>query len=118
MNFYVSNSSNISFENNVFFNKFIIFKFNFSDKSLDPNFIYKGTINLKAFFSESSGNVKEINSNELLNPNSILIQFLKTEILNNKNLNMPAFKESPTYVGFFVCGISFVSDTFFKSKND
>ena len=64
------------------------FKFNFSDKSLDPNFIYKGTINLKPFFSESSGIIKEINSNELLNPNSILIQFLKTEVLNNKNLNM------------------------------
>ena len=64
------------------------FKFNFSDKSLDRNFIYKGTINLKPFFSESSGYIKEINSNELLNPNSILVQFLKTEILNNKNLNM------------------------------
>jgi len=64
------------------------FKFNFSDKLLDPNFIYQGTINLKPFFSESSGFIKEINSNELLNPNSILVQLLKTEILNNKNLNM------------------------------
>ena len=64
------------------------FEFNFSEKSLDPNFIYKGTINLKPFFSESSGLFKKIHSKEFLNPNSILLQFLKTEILNNKNLNM------------------------------
>ncbi len=32
--------------------------------------------------------MKEINSNQLLNPNSVLVQFLKTEILNNKNLNI------------------------------
>ena len=30
----------------------------------------------------------KINSKDFLNPNSILLQFLKTEILNNKNLNM------------------------------
>ena len=64
------------------------FKFNYSDKLLDPNFIYKGTIDFKPFFFESSGYLKEINSIELLNPNSVLVQFLKTEILNNKNLNM------------------------------
>ena len=34
---------------------------------------------------------KKINSKEFLNPNSILLQFLKTEILNNKNLNMNTF---------------------------
>ena len=65
-----------------------LFKFSYSDKPSDPNFIYKGSINLKPFFSDSLGYLKKINSNELLNPNSILIQLLKTEILNNKNLNM------------------------------
>ena len=64
------------------------FKFHYSDKLIDPNFIYKGTIDFRPFYLESSGYLKEINSNNLLNPNSILIQFLKTEILNNKNLNM------------------------------
>ena len=63
-------------------------KFSYFDKLLDPNFTYKGTINLKPFFSELSGYLKKINSNELLNPNSILVHFLKTEILNNKNLNI------------------------------
>ena len=65
-----------------------LFKFSYSDKLIEPNFVYKGDINFKPFFSESSGNLKEINSNQLLNPNSVLVQFLKTEILNNKNLNI------------------------------
>ena len=65
-----------------------LFKYSYYDKLLNSNFIYKGTINLKPFFLESSGYLKEINSDELLNPNSILVQFLKTEILNNNNLNI------------------------------
>ena len=64
------------------------FKFSYSDKLLEPNFVYKGNINFKPFFSESLGNLKEISTNQLLNPNSVLVQFLKTEILNNKNLNI------------------------------
>ena len=65
-----------------------VFKFTYSEELLEPNFIYNGIINFKPFFSEFSGNLKEINSNQLFNPNSILVQFLKTEILNNKNLNI------------------------------
>ena len=65
-----------------------LFEFDFFDKSINPNFTYKGTINLKPFFSESSGLFKKVNLKEFLNPNSILLQFLKTEILNNKNLNI------------------------------
>jgi hypothetical protein len=64
------------------------FKFNFLDKSLDQNFQYSGLINLKPFFSQLSGEINKIYLNKLLNPNSILIQFLKTEILNSKNLNI------------------------------
>jgi hypothetical protein len=65
-----------------------LFEFNFSERSVNPNFNYKGTINLKPFFSESLGLFEKVNLKEFLNPNSILLQFLKTEILNNKNLNM------------------------------
>ena len=64
------------------------FKFNFSDKSLDQNFEYNGFINLKPFFSELSGDLDKINLDILLNSNSILLQFLKTGLLNNKNLNV------------------------------
>ena len=65
-----------------------LFKFNLYDKSVDQNFTYEGIINKKPFFSEISVNFKEINLDLLLNPNLILVQFLKTEILNNKNLNI------------------------------
>ncbi len=65
-----------------------LFKFKYSDKLNEPNFVYEGNINFKPFFSESSANLTEIDYNQLLNPNSVLIQFLKTEILNNKNLNI------------------------------
>jgi len=64
------------------------FKFTYSEELLEPNFIYNGNINFKPFFSEFTGNLKEISSNQLFNPNSIMVQFLKTEILNNKNLNI------------------------------
>ena len=76
-------------KNNIVYNysKDLI-KFNFSERSVDSNFNYKGTINLKPFFSESLGFFKKVNLKEFLNPNLILLQFLKTEILNNKNLNM------------------------------
>ena len=65
-----------------------LFEFDFSERSVSPNFSYKGTINFKPFFSESSGLFEKVNLKEFLNPNSILLQFLKTEILNNKNLNL------------------------------
>jgi hypothetical protein len=72
------------------FNK-SFFKFNFYDKSLNKNFVYNGIINIKPFFSELSGNVKEINSDLLFNPNSVLVQILKSKVLNNKNLNINTF---------------------------
>ena len=64
------------------------FKFNFFDKSLDQNFDYNGFINLKPFFSELSGDLDRINLNVLLNSNSIFLHFLKTGLLNSKNLNI------------------------------
>jgi hypothetical protein len=45
-------------------------------------------INFIPFFSEISGDVKKINLNNILNSDSILVQLLKTELLNNKNLNI------------------------------
>jgi hypothetical protein len=64
------------------------FKFNYFDKSLNQNFEYNGFITLKPFFSELSGYLDEINLDILLNSNSILVQFLKTGLLNSKNLNI------------------------------
>ena len=64
------------------------FNFNYLDKSLDNNFKYEGMINFIPFFSEISGDVKKINLNNILKSDSILVQLLQTELLNNKNLNI------------------------------
>lgn len=64
------------------------FNFNYLDKSLHSNFKYEGMINFIPFFSEISGEIKKINLNNILNSDSILVQLLKTELLNNKNLNI------------------------------
>jgi hypothetical protein len=65
-----------------------LFNFNYLNKSLGNDFKYKGTINLIPFFSEISGDIDIINLDKLFNPDAILIQLLKSELLNNKNLNI------------------------------
>ena len=64
------------------------FSLNISDKSLNNNFEYKGTINFIPFFSEIFGNVKSINLNEILNSEGIFVQLFKMRLMNNKNLNI------------------------------
>ena len=65
-----------------------LFNFNYLNKSLGNNFKYKGAINFIPFFSEISGDIDIINLNKLFNPDTILIQLFKSELLNNKNLNI------------------------------
>jgi len=65
-----------------------LFNFNYLNKSLGNNFKYKGAINLIPFFSEISGDIDIINLDKLFNPDTILVQLLKSELLNNKNLNI------------------------------
>ena len=65
------------------------FNFNFLD-SLNSNFEYKGTINFIPFFSELFGNIKEIHLDKIFSSESLLVQLFKTELLNNKNLNIDA----------------------------
>ncbi len=63
------------------------FIFNLFDNLDNPNFSYKGEINLNPFYSKLEGAIKEINILYLLDSNLLILQFLKTEILNNKNFN-------------------------------
>jgi len=72
---------NYKFEKNFF-------NFNYLDQSQDQNYKYNGFVSLKPFFSEFSGDLGKLNSDMLLNSNSIIFQLLKTGILNNKNLNI------------------------------
>jgi hypothetical protein len=57
------------------------FIFNFEDQQIE------GKVNIKPFFLSSSLKVENINLKNILNKNSILVNLLKTEIFNNKNLN-------------------------------
>ena len=59
------------------------FNFIHSDQSNNPKFFYKGNINFSPFYSIIEGNTDKINLS-----NSLFSQLLKTEILNNKNLNI------------------------------
>ena len=65
-----------------------LFSFNFFHKSKGNDFKYEGTINFIPFFSEISGDIDLINLNKLFNPDAILVQLFKSELLNNKNLNI------------------------------
>jgi hypothetical protein len=63
------------------------FIFNLSKSLENSNFSYKGKVNFNPFYSKIDGVVKEINILHLINSNTLILQLLKTEILNNKNLN-------------------------------
>tara|TARA_B100000925_G_C21947769_1_gene447551 strand:- start:336 stop:1214 length:879 start_codon:yes stop_codon:yes gene_type:complete len=77
------NKSKIDFNLN---NKKLIFDIN--DKMNDTNFSYHGEIDLKPFYFDFTGKIKKIDIKYLIDPNSILQQFLKTRVLNNNNLNV------------------------------
>ena len=64
------------------------FNFNFFDKSINPKFNYNGNINFTPFFLNLNGDTEHIDLSKLFSSDSILTQFFKTEILNNKNLNI------------------------------
>ena len=80
---YDKNKSEASYKFNKNF-----FNFNFSDKLIDPKFAYEGNINFNPFYSIFRGNTDKLNISNLFNSNSASSQLLKTEILNNKNLNI------------------------------
>ena len=63
------------------------FKFNFFDKLENPTFFYKGDFNFSPFYSSFEGNTEKLNLNYFFKSNSIITQLLKTEILNNKNID-------------------------------
>ena len=64
-----------------------LFKFDYFDKKEDQKFLYNGELFFKPFYSNLKGNTDELNIFYLLNSNSIIPQLLKTEILNNKNID-------------------------------
>jgi hypothetical protein len=55
--------------------------FNFEDQQIE------GKLNIKPFFLSSNLKFENINLKDFFNKNSIIVNLLKTEIFNNKNLN-------------------------------
>jgi len=84
-------STNFKLGKNKFSGTYDIYKnnfyFNLFDDLQNPNFTYKGEANFDPFYSKLEGSVKGINILYLINSNNLILQLLKTEILNNKNLN-------------------------------
>ena len=63
------------------------FKFHVFDKLDQPKTTYKGKFNFKPFYANIEGDLNEIDLNYLFGSNAIIVQLLKTEIFNNKNLD-------------------------------
>ena len=62
--------------------------FNLFDSLENSNLSYEGKVNFNPFYLNLEGAIKEINILYLLKSNSTILQLFKTEILNNKNLNI------------------------------
>ena len=54
----------------------------------NPKFVYEGEINFNPFYSVFKGDTDKVNLSYLFKSNSFFTQLFKTEILNNKNLNI------------------------------
>jgi len=63
------------------------FNFHIFDKIDQPDVNFKGRLNFKPFYANLEGRLDELNFNYLFGTNAILAQFLKTELLNNKNID-------------------------------
>ena len=63
------------------------FSFHIFDKIEDPKQIYKGKFNLKPFYANLVGDLNELNLSYLFGSNPVIVELLKTEIFNNKNID-------------------------------
>ena len=64
-----------------------LFKFYMFDKTEYPNKKFIGNFNLKPFYAILNGELDEVNLNYLFGYNDFIVQLLKTEIFNNKNID-------------------------------
>jgi hypothetical protein len=63
------------------------FEFELFDKAQKSKFSYNGKLNFRPFHSYLEGSLNSIDFSYLFSANAIIIQLLKTEILNNKNID-------------------------------
>ena len=104
------------------------FKFKLFNKAQKSKFSYNGKLNFRPFYSNLEGSAIKINFGHLFSANGIIKQLLKTEILNNKNidfkLNISAnrIKDFDNFVNIFLKskiqeGLIDLDDTKFSWKN-
>jgi len=73
-----------------YLNKDLRFKYDLKDKNLNFNTAnqkFTGEINIVPFFLSSNINLDNVNIKEIFKNDSLVINLLKSEILNNKNFN-------------------------------
>jgi hypothetical protein len=63
------------------------FEFKLFDNAQKSKFSYNGKLNFRPFHSYLEGSINSIDFSYLFSANAIIIQLLKTEILNNKNID-------------------------------
>jgi hypothetical protein len=63
------------------------FEFKLLDKAQSPKFSYNGKLNFRPFHSSLDATTLKLNFTHLFNTNGIIKELLKTEILNNKNVD-------------------------------
>ncbi len=63
------------------------FEFNFFEKNENPKFYYEGKLNYNPFYSNVKGSTNNLKLYHLFNQNGFISQLLKTEILNNNNID-------------------------------
>ena len=74
-------------------NKSTLIDYILDDKSLsfsskDKKNFYSGKVDFKPFFFSADFNYENLNLKDLLDSDSFLIEIIKSEVLNNKNLNL------------------------------
>ncbi|MDC3187990.1 hypothetical protein OA994_03050, partial [Candidatus Pelagibacter sp.] len=62
------------------------FEFNYFDELDKKKFLYNGKLNFKPFYSTFEGDAEEINISYLFGTNAIIVELLRTGILNSKNI--------------------------------
>jgi hypothetical protein len=63
------------------------FEFKLFDKSQKSKFSYNGRLNFRPFYSYLVGSAAEIDFSHLFSTDAMIKQLLKTEVLNNKNID-------------------------------
>ena len=85
-----SGSSEFNFSNSKSFAEYKVGKNNFEfklfDKAQKSKFSYNGKLNFRPFHSYLAGSANTIDFSHLFSTNAIINQLLKTEILNNNNI--------------------------------